>query len=43
VSFSRLELDVDFEIGRRCQSEKVALGDWYERKLIRQAYFWQSE
>jgi hypothetical protein len=43
VSFSRLELDVDFEIGRRCQSEKVALGDWYERKRIRQAYFWQSE
>ena len=38
VSFSRLELDVDFEIGRRCQSEKVALGDWYERKRIRQAY-----
>src|ERR1700751_1467321 len=43
VSFSRLELDVDFEIGQRCQSEKVALGDWYKRKRIRQAYFRQSE
>jgi len=37
VSFSRLELDVDFEIGRRWQSEKFALRDWYERKRIRQA------
>ena len=42
MSFSRLELDVDFEIGRRAKVRRLRSGARMSESAS-VAYFWQSE